>query len=109
VIEIKSAYHRTELSPPGKFHNYHSGASGIETPTSFPNQRTEFHPVNPPILRSGSYRGSAATANHFARESHIDESRARRRLDPFEFRMKNLKEPRLRNVLEAAPDPSGAR
>ena len=102
VIEIKSA-----ISPDGtlaawEFHNYHSGASGIETPYVIPNQRTEFHPVNPPILRSGSYRGLAATANHFARESHIDDLVHTAGLDPFEFRMKNLKEQRLRSVLEAA-------
>jgi CO/xanthine dehydrogenase Mo-binding subunit len=102
VIEIKSA-----TSPDGsltawEFHNYHSGASGIDTPYVVPNQRTEFHSVDPPILRSGSYRGLAATANHFARESHMDDLAHAAGVDPFEFRMKNLKEPRLRNVLEAA-------
>src|SRR5690349_11674426 len=73
VIEIKSAASPDGTLTAWEFHNYHSGASGIETPYVIPNQRTEFHPVDPPILRSGSYRGLAATANHFARESHMDD------------------------------------
>jgi len=102
VIEIKSAASPDGTLTAWEFHNYHSGASGIETPYVIPNQRTEFHPVDPPILRSGSYRGLAATANHFARESHMDDLAHAAGLDPLEFRMKNLHEPRLRNVLEAA-------
>ena len=49
----------------------------IATPYTSPNQTIQFHPVASP-LRQGSYRGLAATANHFARESHMDElARAR--------------------------------
>jgi isoquinoline 1-oxidoreductase len=44
----------------------------------------------------------AATANHFARESHIDDLAHAVALDPLEFRLKNLKNERLRAVLEAA-------
>jgi isoquinoline 1-oxidoreductase len=84
-----------------EFHNYHSGSSGIETPYEVPNQRTEFHPV-PSVLRSGSYRGLAATANHFARERHMDELANLARMDPLEFRRKNISDARLRAVLDAA-------
>src|SRR5205085_2429227 len=48
------------------------------------------------------YRGLAATANHFARESHIDELANAVKMDPLEFRLKNIKDQRLRAVLEAA-------
>ena len=101
VIEIKSA-----ISPDGKllawdFHNYHSGSSGIETPYAVPNARTEFHFV-PLVLRSGSYRGLAATANHFARETHMDALAHAAKIDPLEFRLKNLEDARMRAVLEAA-------
>ena len=47
-------------------------------------------------------RSVAATANHFARESHMDELAHVAGLDPLEFRLKNLKNDRLRAVLEAA-------
>src|SRR5262249_42662521 len=50
----------------------------------------------------GSYRALAATANHFARESHLDELAHAVGLDPLAFRLKNLKNDRLRAVLEAA-------
>jgi nicotinate dehydrogenase subunit B len=53
-------------------------------------------------LREGSYRGLAATANHFARESHMDELAAAIGMDPLAFRLKNLKNDRLCAVLEAA-------
>jgi isoquinoline 1-oxidoreductase len=53
-------------------------------------------------LRQGSYRALAATANHFARESHMDELAHAVKMDPLEFRLKNLKDARLRAVLEAA-------
>ena len=52
--------------------------------------RPQFHPTDSP-LRQGSYRGLAATANHFARESHMDDLAAAVGMDPLEFRLKNLK------------------
>jgi isoquinoline 1-oxidoreductase len=101
VIEIKSG-----IAPDGKltaweFHNYNSGGSGIQTPYDVANQLIQFHPVNSP-LRQGSYRGLAATANHFARESHIDELAHAAQIDPLEFRLKNLSDARLRAVFASA-------
>jgi nicotinate dehydrogenase subunit B len=99
VIEVASA-----VNPDGKitaweFHNYNSGTAGFRTYYDIPNQKIEFHPVKSP-LRQGSYRGLAATANHFAREVHMDEIAASIKLDPIEFRLKNLKDERLRAVFE---------
>jgi nicotinate dehydrogenase subunit B len=101
VIEVKSGIAGDGTLTAWEFHNYHSGASGIETPYVVANQRTEYHAV-PLILRSGSYRGLAATANHFARETHMDVLAVAAKLDPLDFRMKNLSNARLRAVLEAA-------
>src|SRR5262249_14124679 len=56
VIEIKSAVSDDGSLTAWEFHNYHSGASGIESPYVVPDRHIEFHPVNPPLLRSGSYR-----------------------------------------------------
>jgi nicotinate dehydrogenase subunit B len=75
--------------------------SAIETPYVVANQRTEYHQV-PLVLRSGSYRGLAATANHFARETHMDALARVAQMEPLEFRLKNLSDGRLRSVLEAA-------
>jgi len=101
VIEVKSGIASDGALTAWEFHNYHSGASGIETPYVVANQRTEYHQV-PLILRSGSYRGLAATANHFAREMHMDALASAAKMDPLEFRMKNLSDARIRVVLEAA-------
>src|SRR5437667_6766109 len=97
VIEIKSGISADGKLSAWEFHNYNSGASGIQTPYDVANQRIQFHPVNSP-LRQGSYRGLAATANHFARESHMDEMAHAAQIDPLEFRLRNLSDARLRAV-----------
>ena len=101
VIEIKSGIAADGTLTAWEFHNYNSGSSGIETPYVVSNQRIEFHSV-PQILRSGSYRGLAATANHFARETHMDALARTAQMDSLDFRLKNLADPRMRAVLEAA-------
>ena len=101
VIEIKSGVSADGVLTAWEFHSYNSGAAAIATMYEVPNQLTEFHPVNAP-LRQGSYRSLAAAANHFARESHMDDLAHAAGLDPLEFRMKNLKHARLRAVYEAA-------
>jgi isoquinoline 1-oxidoreductase len=101
VIEIASGARRDGTLTAWEFHNYNSGGSGIRTPYEVPHQAIEFHAADSP-LRPGSYRALAATANHFARESHMDELAHALHLDPLEFRLKNLKDDRLRAVLQAA-------
>ena len=106
VIEIRSGVTTEGLVGAWEFHNYNSGSSGIDTPYDIANRKIQFHPTDSP-LRQGSYRGLAATANHFARESHMDDLASAANLDPLEFRLKNLKDARLRAVLEAAAEKFG--
>src|SRR5229473_1921577 len=101
VIEIKSGIASDGTLTAWEFHNYNSGASGIATPYAVSNRRIQFHPVRSP-LRQGSYRGLAATANHFARESHMDALAIAAKMGPLDFRRKNLSNPRMHAVLEAA-------
>jgi isoquinoline 1-oxidoreductase len=58
-------------------------------------------------LRQGSYRGLAGTANHFARESYMDELAHSAGIDPLAFRLKNVRDERLRAVIQAAADKFG--
>jgi isoquinoline 1-oxidoreductase len=102
VIEIKSGVSADGTLTAWEFHNYNSGAAGIGMPYEVANHVIEFHPVKEPPLRQGSYRALAATANHFARESHMDELARATGMDSLEFRMRNLKDERLREVYEAA-------
>jgi CO/xanthine dehydrogenase Mo-binding subunit len=106
VIEIKSGVDAQGKLVAWEFHNYNSGGSGIETPYEVPNRHIEFHRSDSP-LRQGSYRGLAATANHFAREAHMDELASELKVDPLEFRRRHLKDARLRAVLEAAAEHFG--
>ena len=101
VIDVTSGVRNDGTLTAWEFHNYNSGSAGIRTYYEVPNQRIVFHAVNSP-LRQGSYRALAATANHFARESHMDEVAHSLHMDPLEFRLKNLKNDRLRAVFEAA-------
>lgn len=106
VIEISSGARRDGAITAWEFDNYNSGPSAIDGRYDIPNRRTTFHPANSP-LRQGSYRGLAATANHFAREVHIDELAHALKIDPLEFRLKNTRDARLRAVVQAAADRFG--
>jgi nicotinate dehydrogenase subunit B len=106
LIEVKSAIDADGKLTAWEFDNYHSGMSGINTPYVVANQRTEYHSV-PLLLRCGSYRGLAATANHFARETHMDALARVAQIDPVAFRIKNLSNERMRAVLEAAANSFG--
>lgn len=99
VIDISSAMRKDGKVVSWEYHNYNSGAAGIPTVYDVENQRIQFHPVRT-LLRQGSYRALAATANHFARESHMDELAHLANMDPLEFRLKNLTNERLRTVFE---------
>ncbi|MFZ0662646.1 MAG: molybdopterin cofactor-binding domain-containing protein [Acidobacteriaceae bacterium] len=105
-IEIRSGANHDGKLVAWECDNYNSGPAAIETPYDVPNQVTQFHPAESP-LRQGSYRALAATANHFARESHMDELAHALKMDPLEFRLKNLADPRLRVVFQAAAERFG--
>jgi len=106
VIDVSSGAGNDGVMTAWEFHNYLSGPSALGTPYNIANQKCEFHGAKSP-LRTGSYRGLAATANHFARETHIDEMAAALKMDPLEFRLKNLTDERLKAVLEAAAEAFG--
>jgi len=100
VIDVSAGVSKDGTITAWEFHNYNSGAAGIRTYYDIPNQQIQFHPSQAP-LRQGSYRALAASANHFARESFMDELAHGLKMDPLEFRLKNLQNDRLRAVFEA--------
>jgi isoquinoline 1-oxidoreductase len=101
VIAISASLDAAGRLVAWEFDNYNSGSAGLPTPYIVPNQRVQFHTSNSP-LRQGSYRGLAATANHYAREMHMDALARRAGVDAVDFRRRHLGEPRLRAVLDAA-------
>ncbi|WP_406694985.1 molybdopterin cofactor-binding domain-containing protein [Singulisphaera sp. Ch08] len=106
VIDVKAGARKDGTLTAWEFHNYNSGGSGLETPYDVTNRRVAFHAAKSP-LRQGSYRALASTANHFARESVMDELARGLGIDPLAFRLMNLKDDRLRAVLKAAADRFG--
>jgi nicotinate dehydrogenase subunit B len=106
VIDVKSGVRTDGAIVTWEYDSYNAGPAGIRTIYEFPNQRIEMHPTESP-LRVGSYRGLAATANHFVRETHIDEVAAALGHDPVQLRLKNLSDPRQRAVLTAAAERAG--
>jgi nicotinate dehydrogenase subunit B len=106
VIEVTASVQGDGTVAGWEFHNYNSGSAGIRSYYDIANQRIEFHSGRSP-LRQGSYRALAATANHFARESFMDELAHMVKIDPLQFRLKNLKNQRLRAVFEAAAEKFG--
>lgn len=106
VVQVKSGVKNDGIITAWEFHNYNSGPSAIQPKYEIANQHIEFHPSDSP-LRQGSYRGLAATANHFARETHVDELARNINMDPVEFRLKNIKDQRLHDVLQAAANKFG--
>ncbi len=88
------------------FLNVNAGTAGMATPYRVADQRIEYQPAHSP-LRQGSYRGLAATANNFARESTIDELACELGIDQVEFRLRNLADERLASVLRAVADHIG--
>ena len=101
VIDVASGVRSDGFLTAWDYHNYNAGVAGIRTPYAVPNQRVIFHPTKSP-LREGSYRALAATVNHFARETHVDELAYAIGLDPLVLRLRNIRESRLQAVLEAA-------
>jgi isoquinoline 1-oxidoreductase len=81
--------------------NINAGGNSIDTPYSVPDIAVETVGSRPP-LRHGSYRALASTGNTFARESFMDEAAMAAGVDPLEFRLAHLDDPRLRPVLEEA-------
>jgi nicotinate dehydrogenase subunit B len=101
VIDIRASVDASGKLEYWEFTNFNSGGSGLNTPYAAEVRSERFQPTKYP-LRQGSYRGLAATANHFARESFMDELAHQAKLDPLEIRMKNLRDERLRAVFESA-------
>jgi nicotinate dehydrogenase subunit B len=69
---------------------------------TFPNQRVAIHWIEESPLRGSSFRSLGGAENTFANESFMDELAFVVQQDPGQFRLRYLKDPRCRAVLEAA-------
>jgi CO/xanthine dehydrogenase Mo-binding subunit len=75
----------------------------------FPNVKVVKHYIAETPLRTSALRTLGGYANVFALESFVDELAAAAGADPVEFRLRHLKDPRGRAVIEAAAKKAGWR
>lgn len=106
VIDVRSGAGFDGTITAWAMRNTNSGRFGLAGPYAIPDQRLEYIPAESP-LPQGSYRALAATANHFARESHMDELATALETDPLELRLGQLTDERLAAVLRAAAERIG--
>jgi isoquinoline 1-oxidoreductase len=106
IISVQSGATADGTLSAWEFKTYNAGSAAILTPYDIPNQHIDYQPCDSP-LPQGPYRALAATANHFARESHMDELALRLQADPLEFRLRHLSDERLKAVFRAAAERAG--
>jgi nicotinate dehydrogenase subunit B len=73
----------------------------------FKNNRVMVHWLNSSPLRASALRGLGSPQNTFANESFIDELAHAAGVDPVDFRLRHMSDPRAKAVLEAAAQKAG--
>ncbi len=106
VIDVRSGAGKDGGITAWEFHNLNGGSAAARLPYRVANQKIDNQPTDSP-LPQGPYRALAATANNFARESHMDELVARVGADPVEYRLRHLADDRLAAVLRAVAARAG--
>lgn len=91
---------------------YFAGERGSACFYDVPHLRTRAHSgakgkPDPHPFDTGAWRAPGNNTNTFARESHIDLIAAEAGIDPVTFRLNNLEDERMINVLKAAADKFG--
>jgi nicotinate dehydrogenase subunit B len=72
-------------------------------PYDYENLRVVAHDM-PPIVRASWFRGVSALPNTFAHESYIDELAHEAKVDPIEYRLRYLKDPRAVDLVKAVAE-----
>src|SRR5438874_2076542 len=75
-------------------------------PYDYENMRVVAHDM-PPIVRASWFRGVSALPNTIAHESYIDELAIEAGVDPIEYRLRHLKDPRAIDLVEAVAERAG--
>ncbi|OHB78618.1 MAG: hypothetical protein A2Z25_16755, partial [Planctomycetes bacterium RBG_16_55_9] len=113
VVKIKSGMTKDNKLSLWDYSVYYAGSRGAQQFYDIPNHRTTSigggfgGGSNPHPFATGAWRAPANNTNTFARESQIDVMAARAKIDPVEFRLKNLRDERMIRVLKAAAEKFG--
>jgi len=112
VVKIKSGIANSGKIVSWNYNIYGMGGRGSQLFYSVPNHRTTVcrelkNGEKMHTLGTGPWRAPDNNTNSFARESHIDVMAATAKIDPLEFRLKNITDERFRRVLKAGADKFG--
>jgi isoquinoline 1-oxidoreductase len=112
VIKVRSGIDKTGLIKLWDYNIYYSGSRGSETTYDVPHNATTSHSptrgtrsLHP--FGTGAWRAPNNNTNCFAREVQIDIMANGAGIDPLEFRLKNLKDQRMIDVLKSVADRFG--
>jgi nicotinate dehydrogenase subunit B len=112
-VNLLAAWYLADPMAPGKAHNIpqpNGGGDRNAIPLyAFPRLRVVNHLLPEMPVRVSALRTLGAYANVFALESFMDELAAAAGADPVEFRLRHLRDPRARAVLEAVASKAGWR
>jgi len=75
-------------------------------PYDYDHMRVVAHDM-PPIVRASWFRGVSALPNTFAHECYIDELATEAGIDPIEYRLRYLKDPRAVDLVNAVAERAG--
>ncbi len=112
VVKIKSGIDGSGKIVSWNYDIYGMGGRGSQLFYDIPNHRTTMcrelkNGQNMHPFATGPWRAPDNNTNSFARESHIDVMAARAKMDPLEFRLKNVTDEKTRRVLKAGADKFG--
>jgi isoquinoline 1-oxidoreductase len=112
VIRVKSSLDSSNMINAWDYHVWFAGTRGAETTYDVPNARTTSYSAdrNGPKIHpfdTGPWRAPNNNTNTFAREVQIDIMASAAGVDPLEFRLKNLKDERMKGCLTAVADKFG--
>lgn len=85
---------------------FEMGDRTARPPYDYENLRVAVNDM-PPMLRASWLRGVSALPNSFAHESYIDELATAAGVDPVEFRLRYLKEPRAAELVRTTAERAG--
>jgi nicotinate dehydrogenase subunit B len=113
VVKIKSGITKEGKLTLWDYHVYFAGDRGAAQFYDIPHHRTSSvgsafgGGPSPHPFATGAWRAPANNTNSFARESQIDIMAAKAKMDPVEFRLKNLRNERAIRTLKAAAEKFG--
>jgi len=112
AVKIRSGFDGSGKMMLWDYNIYGMGSRGADIFYDVPNNRVtvyrqlkggeQMHRV-----QTGPWRAPDNNTNSFARESHIDVTAAKAGIDPLDFRLRNVKDPKFQAVLKAGADAFG--